>query len=194
MTELRYSYKVMARDGESVSGDEVLVQLAAPHALFAHIDALGHGPIAHQVAQRAVATLSALPPGVGARSAMEALHVALHGTRGCGATICTLNGLSAELIGIGNVECRTIGDMPFVPRPGVIGGAVRKFVATRLKLHPGQRLYFHSDGISRRFDLLSANLLPLEAACAFIMRHHRYAHDDASVLIIEAGTIGESTQ
>lgn len=191
MIELRYAYKIMARDGESVSGDAVLARLTAPHGMFALIDALGHGDTAHRVAQRGLAALTRLPAGASSLQAMQAMHTALHGTRGCAATICVMNGLAAELIGIGNVACRTIGEMPFVPLPGVIGGSVRKLAAIPLLLHAGQRLYLHSDGISHRFDLRRTNLMPPEEACAFIMRHQRYAHDDASVLVIDAGAIVE---
>lgn len=189
MTALRYAYDIMARDGESVSGDAISVQLAAPHGRFILIDALGHGDTAHRVAQRGITALAKVPLDASAMQVMDALHKSLHGTRGCAATICVMKGLEAELVGVGNVACRTIGDMPFVPLPGVIGGSVRKFVSMRVPLHAGQRLYLHSDGISHRFDLRRTNLMTPEEACAFIMRHQRYAHDDASVLIIDAGVI-----
>jgi hypothetical protein len=36
--------------------------------------------------------------------------------------------------------------------------------------------------------------MPLLDACDFIMRHQRHSHDDASVLIIDAGVIVETTK
>ena len=192
MMGVRYAYKVMARDGEAVSGDAVLAQVTAESSLFALIDALGHGDGAYRVAQRAIATLQKLPPGVSCLDAMLALQKDLHGTRGAAATLCTVRGLSVELIGLGNVNCRTLGEMPFVTKPGVVGGAARRLVATPVTMRPGQRLVFHSDGVSHRFDLRTVSLMSPDEACAFILRHQRYPYDDASVLVVDVGASAET--
>ncbi|MFO0577360.1 MAG: phosphoserine phosphatase [Polyangia bacterium] len=191
----RHAYQVVPREGERRSGDAVFVRVTEACSLFALIDALGHGDTAARVAQRALDCLERLPVGIEVTGAMEALHAELHGTRGAAITLCSLRGMEAELLGIGNVTCRTLGaPMPFVPRPGIVGRGSRVHGALRLPLARGQRLLFHSDGVSHRFDLRTISELGPEEACAFILRHHRYPHDDASVLVIDAHAATEGAR
>ncbi len=169
----------------------MLVRLAGDWALFAVIDALGHGELAWRVSQRGVAALLRLPERTDATTAFNVLHTELHGTRGAAATLCTLHGLNAEMIGVGNVTCRTLGGpMPFVPRPGIVGAGKKLPPAIRFALSTGQRLIFHSDGISHRFDMRTLSEMKPEEACAWLLRHQRYSHDDACVLIVDARLSG----
>jgi negative regulator of sigma-B (phosphoserine phosphatase) len=185
--KLEYACQVLAREGESCCGDAVLAQVSPQGALFAVIDALGHGPTAARVAERARAALLRQPDGAAAEAVFTALNAELHGTRGAAATLFSLRGLHAEFIGAGNVLCRTYGGpMPFVPRPGIVGGLRRIHHALPVDLQAGQRLVIHSDGVSSRFDLRQVAALPPQEACAWIMRHQRHPHDDASVLIVDA--------
>lgn len=71
-----------------------------------------------------------------------------------------------------------------MPKPGIVGQG-RKPPPIPLTLQNGQRLVFHSDGISHRFDLRSVSHLSTQEACDFIMSQQRHAHDDASVLAID---------
>lgn len=191
----RHAYLVVPREGERRSGDAVFARPAEACSLFALIDALGHGDTAARVAQRALDCLGRLPEGIEVARAMEALHTDLHGTRGAAITLCALRGLTAEVLGIGNVTCRTLGaPMPFVPKPGIVGRGSRVHSALRLPLARGQRLVFHSDGVSHRFDLRSISELSPQDACAWILRHHRYPHDDASVLVIDARAATEGAR
>lgn len=185
--KLDHAHMVMAREGESCSGDAVLVQMGTDATLFAVVDALGHGEVAARVAERGIKRLTELPPGIGAAAALEALDRHLHGTRGAAATICTVHKQQVELAGLGNVNCRTLGgSMPFVPKPGIVGGARKMPPAIRFELKVGQRLILHSDGVSHRFDLRSLVGMSPEEACSWILRYHRHSHDDASVLVIDA--------
>lgn len=184
---LPYAFQTMPREAEPHSGDAVLVRLAGDWALFVVIDALGHGDLAWRVAQRGIAALLQLPEGTGAAAALDLLHTELHGTRGAAATLCSLRGLQAEMIGLGNVTCRTLGGpMPFVPRPGIVGNGKKLPAATSFVLTAGQRLIFHSDGISHRFDMRSLSEMSPAQACTWLLRHQRYAHDDSGVLVVDA--------
>lgn len=183
---LNYAHLIMPRDGESNCGDAVMAQVFDSWALFAVIDALGHGDTAWRVAERAVAVLLRQPKEVAVETAFAELNDSLRGTRGAAATLFTLRNREADFIGVGNITCRTLGrPIDFAPRPGIVGGLRKLPKSTRVLLPPEQRLILHSDGISHRFDArLVASLLPDEA-CAFILRHQRHPHDDASVLVID---------
>ncbi len=193
--KLVHAYKVSARVGETCSGDAVLAQLADDRALFAVIDALGHGEGAWRTAQRAVECLQRLPHGVDAATALDALNVDLHGTRGAVATVCCVRGDRAELIGIGNVSCRSLGgNVPFVSKPGIVGTRRKIHTTTQVTLSVGQRLCFHSDGISHRFDLHMLSGMSAVEACDYILNNHRHPTDDASILIIDAKAAVESSR
>ena len=61
--KLLHAFGVLAREGETLCGDAVLAQVAGDRAMFAVIDALGHGEGAWRVAQRAMTCLERLPRG-----------------------------------------------------------------------------------------------------------------------------------
>lgn len=184
--KLVYAHRVLPREGEARSGDAVLEKVSEAGSLFAVIDALGHGDIAWRVAEHGLAALHRQPAGVDAETAFTAVNQELHGTRGAALTLFTLHGLQADFIGVGNVACRTLGaPMPFVAKPGVVGGLRKIQHPMRVALLSGQRLILHSDGISHRFDMRRLSELSPEEACDWLMRHQRHPHDDASVLVID---------
>lgn len=186
---LDYASRVLARHGEAVSGDAVFVRIGEHTSLFAVIDGLGHGEAAFRVAERGLQILTELPPGAGATTAMSALNTKLHGTRGAAATACSISGQHAEIAGIGNVVCRSIGfNCPFVPTPGIVGLRPSLRDATRVSLSSGHGLVLHSDGISQRLETQLLSDLTPDAACDYLLYYHRYQHDDASVLVIRAGS------
>lgn len=192
--KLLHAFDVVAREGETLCGDAVLAQVAGDRAMFAVIDALGHGEGAWRVAQRAMTCLQRLPRGADAATALDALNVGLHGTRGAVATICCVRGAEADLIGIGNVTCRSLnGSVPFVSRPGIVGARRTMHKGTLVTLSAGQRLVMHSDGVSHRFDLRTLSGMSPEEASAFILRNHRYPNDDSSVLVIDIKAGVETT-
>lgn len=182
---LQYAQRVSAKIGEVRSGDAVFARLGERHALFVLLDGLGHGEPAYRVAERAVRVLDGLPTGTGATSAISALNTQLHGTRGAAATACSFRENGVEIAGVGNILCRAIGVRGvFMPTPGVLGFRSQLREATQLALAPGQGLILHSDGISHRFEPQDLRELSPDAACEHVLRHHRYQHDDASVLVI----------
>lgn len=191
--KLKYAYKTLPRAGETRCGDAVLAHVADGRALFVVLDALGHGAEASRVAQLGMWALSRLPSGIDAARALVELQDVLRGTRGAAATCLSLSDLEAQVLGIGNVACRTLAaPMPFVPRPGIVGSSRRLPEPVRLVLLPGQRLVLHSDGVSHRFDLRKIAAMTPEEACGYILHQHRHAHDDASVLVIDAGVPAEA--
>lgn len=184
---LEYANRVVPKVGEPRSGDAVFARVSDGAALFVLLDGLGHGEPAYRVAERGMQILAELPTGVSASSAIIALNTKLHGTRGAAATACSFNDNEAEIAGVGNVICRAIGIRgAFVPTPGVLGFRSQLREPTHVALGTGQGLILHSDGISHRFEPQLLFEMTPDAACDYVLRHHRYQHDDASVLVIRA--------
>jgi negative regulator of sigma-B (phosphoserine phosphatase) len=184
---LEYASKIMRKDGEEQCGDAVFARIEGDVALFALLDGLGHGEGAAEVAQLGLSTLSELPAGVDAVTALDALNVELHGTRGAAATILSFQGRAVQIAGVGNVACRAIGSRcSFVPTPGVLGFRRQVHSILRLSMAAGQRLLLHTDGVSSRFEPQLLYPFSPQMACDFLLRHFRHAHDDASVLVVGA--------
>ena len=98
-------------DGETLSGDVVLVQPQEAGVFAALIDALGHGPDAHRLGVKLSDALAGwlsqatLPEPAGALAVM---HESARSTRGAAAAIAWLDGetLHGWVAGVGNVRCR----------------------------------------------------------------------------------------
>jgi negative regulator of sigma-B (phosphoserine phosphatase) len=183
--KLEYASRVLPKKGESRSGDAVFVRIGTSSALFVLLDVLGHGDEAWKVAEHGLEILNKLPHGTDAATAISTLDTCLRGTRGAAATACSFSEDGAQLAGVGNVACRSIGSRcGFEPQPGILGRRNRPLSATRLVMPVGLGLVLHSDGVSHRFEPSTLFSLAPDAACEYILRHHRYQHDDASVLVI----------
>jgi phosphoserine phosphatase RsbX len=184
---LAIDHASIPREGESVSGDAVLVRREEGVTLLAVVDALGHGTHAAAVATRAIAMLEgALRDG--AVATMQALHEELRPTRGAAALLCFVRDTSIEGCGVGNVEMMVRGaHIPVILTSGIIGRATPRFRRFHGELRPGCRLAVLTDGISSRLSLDAVATLAPGAACRAILETHRRAYDDATVLIADAG-------
>ena len=177
----------LPKEGESLSGDRVVVRRFAEGALVAVVDVLGHGPKASEVAELATHYLDRVdsPPRFGASRIIDGLHGALKGTRGAAAMVCVVQGESIEGCGVGNVELRAVGVvMPVVLTPGILGAKVREYRAFSGRLSPGAHLFLFSDGISRHSPFHKLARLGVERACQTLIADHRHAHDDASAVVL----------
>jgi negative regulator of sigma-B (phosphoserine phosphatase) len=134
-----------------------------------------------------------VPLGGDLEEARRAVHEALRGTRGAAAAVCQLSTRpeapgTASLVccGVGNVEIRCIGaKLPILLSPGVLGARVQSFRICRGELPSGARLVLFSDGVSQRAPLDSLRHLDPDSLCETLMREHRKADDDASVLVCD---------
>jgi negative regulator of sigma-B (phosphoserine phosphatase) len=197
-------FVTIPKDGEKVNGDAALVRRdAGPGGpggsgvtLVAVIDALGHGEKAAQAADVGMRYLEAAPLGKGIRHLMEGLHDQLRGTRGAAAMLLLLE-RDKLLTGcsVGNVTLRSYrAKVPATLTPGVLGGQMNKLRLFQAELAPGDRLVVFSDGISSRFDEEAARrpeAFNALATCQAIMAHHRKAHDDATVLVVDVESVSE---
>jgi len=185
---------VRPHEGETLSGDVVLIQHKDTGALAAVIDVLGHGPEAHEVGVRLRSALSqwvhatACPEPEGA---IELLHRSAQGTRGAVAAVAWLNAASLEgwVTGVGNARCRIFGEgsktMEF--GDGVLGQRVRSPRPQALSLKPADVLVLFSDGVTSRFgleDYPSLGLDPASAIALNVVRRFGKELDDASCAVI----------
>ena len=171
--------------GETVSGDAVVVRHEGDAILVGVIDVLGHGGEAAKVAALAVQHLERAPLRR-ATDLMLGLHEALRGTRGAAASICVLRGGAIDGCGVGNVEIRVQGSaLPILLTPGIIGQRMHRLRSFEGRLVGGDRLICFSDGISSQVQLSDLRELSPRDACGMVMQRHRRKHDDASVLIAD---------
>jgi len=172
--------------GQTRNGDGVAARTTDAGTLLAVVDGLGHGPMAAEVADRAVACLSDAPLDLGVAGIMELLHESLRGTRGAAAMLAVLKDWALVGCGVGNVELRAIGSsVPVVQSPGILGVRVRRYNLFSSRLKPLTRLALFSDGISARVPIADTQRMAAREACEFIFQGYRRPHDDATILVAD---------
>jgi negative regulator of sigma-B (phosphoserine phosphatase) len=177
---------IVPKAGERRSGDAAIFRVVGGVALFAVIDALGHGPHAAEVADAGVAYLREASVDQDAVSLMSGLHRALAGTRGAAAMVCRWCDGRVEGCGVGNVELAAMRTrVPVVLTPGVVGTNVRKLRGFEGPAPSGSRFVLYSDGISSRLSSEEIGLLQRADACRLVMEKHRKVHDDATVMVVD---------
>lgn len=172
--------------GERVNGDAIVI-CNGPNdrMLIGVIDGLGHGPIAAEASNAAVALLKTAKLDQPMLTLMQSVHAALKGTRGAAATLCLLHGRRLEACAVGNVQMSCSTSVPFVLSAGVLGMRVPKFRVCEAELKKGARIALYSDGISSRFRAEETSQLTPEAACKQTIERYRKNEDDATILIAD---------
>jgi phosphoserine phosphatase RsbX len=172
--------------GETANGDAVVLRVRETTTLIAVIDALGHGPAAQATAQVAVDYLVAIDWIPSIKQLIDGLHRQLHGTRGAAVLVCTIDGSKLSGCSVGNVEMRSkLSRVAAIPTPGVLGMRLRNPRIFESSLLPGERLIVFSDGLSAKCSTSDVEGLAAADACRQLMRLHRRAHDDATVLVAD---------
>ena len=181
-------------DGETLSGDVVLVQPQGDGVFAVVIDVLGHGPDAHRLGVQLIAALSgwlpeAAPPAP--EGALAVLHESARGTRGAAAAVAWLDTRTLEgwVAGVGNVRCRLFGaeTRTFEFGEGVLGQRVRTPRSTLLALRPTDVVILFSDGVAGRFrndDYPSLGLDPAPAIAFNVVSRFGKGIDDASCAVM----------
>lgn len=173
--------------GFTACGDATFAWVQGGAALFAVVDALGHGPEAADSARRAAEVLA----GARERPLAEvfaACDRALAGRRPVVLSAIQLREDRVFFVGIGNVELygpKGARRPPLVP--GVVGRGLRAVREWPLEVEVGHRWALASDGLERR---AAANAL--EAARALVPEEavervlaSATADDDAAVVIVD---------
>jgi negative regulator of sigma-B (phosphoserine phosphatase) len=175
------------KPGENRCGDEIVVCREHDPVLVAVVDGLGHGPQAAMAAQAAadfVLEHTDLPT----ESFFRACDRALIGTRGVAMSVVRIHESTSVMTfaGVGNVELTAVSReaMHAYPRPGVVGGRLRRVVEMSFRLHPGDTIAMFTDGISSRFELRRLLGPAAQQLAEDIVRIHGKDHDDASCACI----------
>lgn len=183
------AFRIVPCRGESRSGDAALVRRDGDWALFAVVDALGHGAKAADVADLAIVHLDQVrfaEREVG--EIVAGLGDALRGTRGAAGLVCLWHAPTQRLsgCGVGNVELRAVGTRVSAPlSPGVLGAPIRRLQRFEATLHAPTTIFLCSDGVSSRISLQEIVVPGLDAVglCDSALAVGRKEHDDAAVLV-----------
>jgi anti-sigma regulatory factor (Ser/Thr protein kinase) len=153
-------------------------------------DGLGHGPLAAEAAQRAIATFTS-DPFAAASQVLERAHLAVRGSRGA-AVACvqvTADG-AVRHAGMGNVETSLVsstGRRGLASQNGTIGVEIRKVLSSEAAWPARGVLVMHSDGLTSRWTLDPyPGLLvrhPAIIAC-ILARDFLRGRDDATVVVV----------
>ena len=179
---------------ELVSGDSTVVCQVADGLLLACIDASGHGPRAHGVAQKLselVRARAAQGAGGDLRRMLQMLHDAAVGTVGAAAALVLLDPVRARLrmVGVGNIRVRCVGTQSWVgiSRNGMLGERFSLPQEQSCELHPDDLVLLYSDGIREHLDrqlLVRAHLGSAHTLANALLREGARATDDASCVVV----------
>jgi hypothetical protein len=145
--------------GEPVSGDQHLVLPRPSSVVLAVIDALGHGPLAADVAGEAVAALAYSPDAHVCQRARDC-HEGLRGTRGAVAAVAEISAAGRmEWVSVGNVEAlllrrrggRVEVEGVLLAEAGILGAGAPRLRPDELRLRPGDLLLMVTDGVGPGF-------------------------------------------
>lgn len=178
------------KPGQEVCGDFWAVEHLVERSLFFMADGLGHGPdaaIASQDAVRAFRKHKARQP----KEILEAVHSALHGTRGAAVAVAALNFAREEVCfaGIGNIAAAVVTptlSQSMVSHNGIVGHQVRKFQEFFYPWTPNALLILHSDGLSNRWQMERYPGLTVRhpgLIAGVLYRDSQRDNDDATVLV-----------
>ena len=175
---------------ELVSGDSTVVCPVPGGLLLACIDASGHGPRAHAVAQRLSHRLQTHAcADIG--KMLRMLHEAAQGTVGAAAALVLLDAVHARLhmAGVGNVRVRCMGTQSWVgiSRDGILGERFPLPQVQSCTLHADDVVLLYSDGIREHLDrqlLVRAHLGSAHMLANSLVQQGARTTDDASCVVV----------
>ena len=183
---------VRACPGERVSGDLALVERRDHLTLLALVDALGHGPEAHKVAERARRVLQG-KWSADAGACIRTLHEGLRGSLGAVAGIAIVDHATKSLryVGVGNTALRIFGssDSRLPSTAGTLGGQIRSPSEHRRVIAAGDVVVMYTDGIKDRFELADYPQMRYQSAntvARAIVDRFGKNHDDAGCIVLRS--------
>jgi anti-sigma regulatory factor (Ser/Thr protein kinase) len=183
--------------GEEVSGDGWAVHQRPERCLVLVVDGLGHGFGAAAASRAAVDAFRARPLASPAEL-IDALHLALRGTRGAAAAVVEIDRAHGKVrfAGIGNISGSIHspdGSQSMVSHHGIVGHQIRKVQEFSYHWHEDALLVLHSDGLTERWSLgdypgLAGRDVSLVAGVLY--RDFARRTDDATVLVARTAVPG----
>lgn len=180
----------VAAPGESVSGDGWALRIDGHVASVMMADGLGHGPMAAQASDAALALFAS---ATGRPSqVLEKAHLGMRHTRGAAVTVAMLDASTDGIVfaGVGNISGRLVSgveDRSLLSQHGTIGLQIRKLADVEYAWPDHALLVLHSDGIATRWNFKeTGGLLQCDPAviAGWLIREHFRGRDDATVVVI----------
>jgi phosphoserine phosphatase RsbX len=179
--------------GEECSGDDALVVADDDRALVAAIDGVGHGPLAHEAAEAAVAALRR-DPWDDVVALARRCHEALRRTRGAAVGLAAFGAAgTVEWLGVGNISGRLVsgGGLPapdgqfLASLSGVAGDdELPPLRPATIPVRRGDVLILATDGIDGAFAENLVATGTCEEIADRVLRDFARATDDALVVVV----------
>lgn len=176
-----------AYPGEVLSGDAWRVHAAAGSLLMLVADGLGHGPLAAQAAEAALASLNPTAPNL--EQMYRGIHAALRPTRGAAIGLARLTPQAVEFVGIGNIACRVrVGgtERQLVSHNGIAGHEARKVQMFSHPLAADALVFMQSDGLTTHWSLDASPALEMRhpsLIAAVLYRDYFRGRDDGTIVV-----------
>ena len=178
--------------GESVCGDGWWAESTADRAIIALADGLGHGPVAHQAAQKAM-TIARAHNGLKPNALMALIHEGLHQTRGAAVLVVEVAWARQTLTccGVGNIAGTIVTptDMRgLVSQHGTAGMNKVRLQEFSYSFPTGALLVLHSDGLKTGWHLDRYPGLVQRQPCliaAVLYRDFVRGRDDTTVVVLK---------
>jgi anti-sigma regulatory factor (Ser/Thr protein kinase) len=187
----RFGVVAISAPGETVSGDGWAIAVDGPKAAILMADGLGHGPMAEEAAQTAVAHFRQTP-FQDLSNMIQTAHGLLRSTRGAAVAIAVLDVGSSTVksVGAGNVVTRIVSgvsDKTLVSQHGTVGLQIRKPEEMSAAWPAHAMIVMHTDGVMQRWP--GVVLSPVlgrdpSLAAAMLLRDYCRGRDDASVMVV----------
>lgn len=179
------------KPGEILSGDAWLAQPQPDGLQVMVVDGLGHGPLAADTAQAAIAVFTH-QPNLAPAQLVEACHAAMHNTRGAALAVARLDLRQAQVIfaGIGNIVAgiwSPSGLRSLLSHNGIVGHQMHRVQEYNYPWPVDGLLMMHSDGLSTQVKLGTYPGLTHRhpsLIAGILYRDFRRERDDASVVIV----------
>ena len=181
----------LAAPGEAVCGDGWSFHAEGASGALMVADGLGHGPVAAEAADAALAVFAARPACPPAQL-LTLAHEALRSTRGAAVAVAALDAEAGTLVfcGAGNIAGRLISgiaDRSLLSQHGTVGLQIRRLQDVAYEWGEHAILVLHSDGLTTRWTLADAGGLlqchPVVIA-GWLIRDQVRGRDDATVVVV----------
>ena len=191
---IEYGIASSAKSGEEVSGDAHVILGTEYGAIVAVIDGMGHGDVAHAVAQEVANTIKAHADD-SIVQVVQTCHSVITGTRGATLAVAAFDASDNTItwVGVGNVRGKVFRASPtdiprveyLLPRPGVVGYVLPPLGGAILVMEKGDTLIFATDGVGPSFvedvdPMVSPQLLAND-----ILENYSTGQDDALVCVVK---------